>query len=276
MQPARKLLIQSLFDNYIKMYAARDERLIGCFSEDFSGYTGGGEFLVDDRDEWAKITLHDFAQVPGRIRIEMLNLVMQDLSPDVVSATALFHIHLPVAESVLSRESVRLSLVFRLESGGWKITHSGISVPFHLVEKGEVYPIKRLYDRNQKLELLLQERTRALKNAEKKLVRQGVSQDVRKYLGGRLRSDGDLRSVARALNISVRTLGRQLREEGTSFLEIKDELRRKIALRMLRESTQSVEAIAAEIGFTSLTAFYRAFKNWTGGTPRFYRLANAP
>ena len=275
MQPARKLLIQSLFDNYIEMYAARDERLIGCFSEEFCGYTGGGESLVSDREEWARITLHDFAQVPGRIRIEMLNLVMQDLCVDLVCVTALFHIHLPVAETVLSKEAVRLSLAFRREGGDWKITHSGISVPFHLVEEGEVYPLKRLYDRTQELELLLQERTRALKDAEKKLARQGVGQDVRKHLERRLRNGGDVRSVALALNLSVRSLSRQLAEEGTTFLEIKDELRRKVALRLLRESAQSVEAIAAEIGFASLTAFYRAFKNWTGATPRAYRLANA-
>ena len=72
----------------------------------------------------------------------------------------------------------------------------------------------------------------------------------------------------------MRTLGRQLSEEGTTFLKIKDELRQKIALRMLRESSQSIEAISEEVGFTSLTAFYRAFKSWTGSTPRAYRLAN--
>ncbi len=270
----RQYLIQSLFDNYIEWYASRDERLIELFSENFCGYTGGGDFLVDDRQAWIKITLHDFAQVPGRIRIEMLKLCLQDLAPDVVSATALFHIHLPVAENVLSKEAVRLTLVFRHEEGGWRITHSGISVPFHLVEEGEVYPIRRLYDRTQKLELLLQQRTQALKDAEKKLSRlQGLSHEVRRHLGDRLHEDTDLRSVARSLNLSERTLGRQLGEEGTSFREIKDQLRRKIALRLVRETRQPIGAIAAEVGFSSTTAFYRAFKNWTGSTPRSFRLA---
>lgn len=273
MPDTRQRLIQSLFDTYIQMYASRDERLIELFSDDFCGYTGGGDFLVNDRHAWTKITLHDFAQVPGRIRIEMLSLCLQDLSTDVVSATALFHIHLPVPEDVLSKEAVRLTLVFRCEHGGWKITHSGISVPFHLVEKGEVYPIKRLYDRNQKLELLLQQRTQALKDAERKLSRlRGVSHEVRSYLGERLHEDVDVRSVAQALGVSARTLGRQLAQEETTFREIKDELRRKIALRLLGEGTRSIEAISAEVGFTSLTAFYRAFKNWTGRTPRSYRV----
>lgn len=269
----RQRLIQSLFDEYIELYASRDERLIDLFSENFCGYTGGGGFLVNDRNAWIEITLHDFAQVPGRIRIEMLSLCLQDLSPEVVSATALFHIHLPVAENVLSKEAVRLTLVFRDEDGVWRITHSGISVPFHLVEKGEVYPIKRLYSRTQRLELLLQQRTQALKDAEEKLARLlGVSHEVRRCLGDRLHEDADIRTIANALNVSVRTLGRQLAQEGTTFRKIKDELRRKIALRLLAESTRPIEAISAEVGFTSLTAFYRAFKNWTGRTPRTYRI----
>ena len=68
----RKHRIRSLFDEYVEMYASRDDRLTQRFSENFSGYTGGGNFLVKDRDEWVRITRQDFAQVQGRIRIEML------------------------------------------------------------------------------------------------------------------------------------------------------------------------------------------------------------
>jgi len=50
MQADRQQLIQSLFDAYIEMYASRDDRLTACFSESFSGYTGGGDFLVKDRE----------------------------------------------------------------------------------------------------------------------------------------------------------------------------------------------------------------------------------
>ena len=155
----REQLIRSLFDEYIEMYASRDDRLTTHFSENFSGYTGGGDFLVKDRDEWKKITRQDFAQVTGRIRIEMLDLSMQDISDDVVVATALFHIHLPIPDHILSREKVRLALMFRLEGEDWKIVHSGISVPYGLVREGEVYPINGLQERNRELETLVGERT---------------------------------------------------------------------------------------------------------------------
>lgn len=169
MRPERQQLISSLFDEYIEMYASRDDRLTAHFSENSSGYTGGGDFLVKDRDEWLKITRQDFSQVTGRVRIEMLDLSMQDISDDAVVVTAFFHIHLPIHDYILSRKTARLVLIFRLESEDWKIVHSGISVPYDLVRDGEVYPIIGLYERNRELEALIEERTRGLKEANNKL-----------------------------------------------------------------------------------------------------------
>jgi len=169
MPPERQRLIRSLFDEYIEMYAARDDRLTARFSENFSGYTGGGDFLVKDREEWVKITRLDFAQVSERIRIEMRDVSLQDLSDDVVLVTAFFHIHLPITDHILSRETARLVLVFRRESEDWKIAHSGISIPYHGVTEGEVYPLKGLHERNRELETLVEERTRALEAANNQL-----------------------------------------------------------------------------------------------------------
>lgn len=165
MQPERLRLIRSLFEDYIEMYASRDARLTTRFSENFSGYAGSSDQLVTDRDEWIKITRLDFAQVPQRIRIEMLDLALQDLAEDVVAATAFFHIHLPVPEHVLAKETARLVLVFRREGDDWMIAHSGISIPFGLAREGEVYPMTRLQERNRELEALVEERTLALKAA---------------------------------------------------------------------------------------------------------------
>ena len=169
MPTERHQQIRALFDEYIALYAARDDRLTSRFSENFSGYTGGGDFLVKDRDEWIKITRQDFAQVPGQLRIEMLDLSLQDISDEVVVATAFFHIHLPVPENILSRETARLVLVFRRECADWKIVHSGISIPYYLVRQGEIYPIDGLQERNRELETLVCERTVALKEVNDKL-----------------------------------------------------------------------------------------------------------
>ncbi|MDD2744614.1 MAG: ATP-binding protein [Rhodocyclaceae bacterium] len=165
MQTERQRLIRSLFDEYIEMYASRDERLMTRFSRNFSGYAGSSDQLVTDTDEWIEITRLDFAQVPARIGIEMVDLALQDLSTDVVAVTAFFHIHLPLPDAILAREMARLVLIFRRESEAWMIAHSGISIPFGIAGSGEVYPIQCLAERNRELEALVAERTHALKIA---------------------------------------------------------------------------------------------------------------
>ena len=169
MDPDRQRIIRTLFEEYIEMYASRDERLTARFSENFSGYAGGGHVLVKDRQEWATVTRQDFSQIKERVRIEMLDISMQDLSDSVVMVTAFFHIHLPMPDHILSRETARLVLAFRLECDDWKIVHSGISIPYHLVQDGEVYPVKGLQERNDYLETLVEHRTRALEEANFKL-----------------------------------------------------------------------------------------------------------
>ena len=166
MNHERKRQIRQLFDEYIEMYAARDDRLTHRFSQNFSGFPGSGETLIKNRDEWVKITRQDFDQVPGRIRIEMLDLELQDLSVDVVMVTAFFHIHLPSGGHFLAREVARLVLVFRLEEGEWMIVHSGISVPYHSAQDGEIYPLASLQEQNKVLQALVTERTQALHESQ--------------------------------------------------------------------------------------------------------------
>src|SRR5450756_1018822 len=72
--------IRQLFDDYLLMYASRDDRLTTYFSEDFSGFTGGGDFLVKDRKEWVATTRQDFAQVKDPLRIELKDLAIQSLA----------------------------------------------------------------------------------------------------------------------------------------------------------------------------------------------------
>jgi two-component system, cell cycle sensor histidine kinase and response regulator CckA len=55
--------LRQLFDDYLRMYSSRDDRLTTYFSDDFSGLTGGGDFLVKAREEWVAITRQDFAQI---------------------------------------------------------------------------------------------------------------------------------------------------------------------------------------------------------------------
>ena len=169
MDPRDYQIIRQLFDDYLRMYAGRDDRLTTHFSEDFSGFTGGGDFLVKTREEWVAITRQDFAQIKDPIRIELKDLAIQSLTDTIAVATGFFTIQLPIKDNILSKETARLVLIFRLESEGWKISHSSISIPYHLVREGEIYPMKELVDRNQFLEKVVAERTMQLSEANDNL-----------------------------------------------------------------------------------------------------------
>ncbi|HWA75209.1 MAG TPA: AraC family transcriptional regulator [Polyangiaceae bacterium] len=78
--------------------------------------------------------------------------------------------------------------------------------------------------------------------------------------------------VATSLSLSKRTLQRRLRDEGTSFDEIVDELRRHLSERYLAEHQFSVQETAFLLGFSDVSAFHRAFSRWTGRSPARFRL----
>jgi ketosteroid isomerase-like protein len=157
--------IRGLLDDYLQKYATRDDDLTALFSTNFSGFTGGGDFLVKDRDAWVAITRQDFAQVRDHLRLEQKDVTLQSLAETVAVATSFFTIHLPIKDHVLSRETARLVLIFRKEAPGWRIAHSSISIPYHLVREGEVYPMKEVTNRTQILERLVDQRTAQLHQA---------------------------------------------------------------------------------------------------------------
>ncbi len=81
----------------------------------------------------------------------------------------------------------------------------------------------------------------------------------------------DFSTLANQFHSSVATLRRRLDAEGQSFRSINDDLRRDLAISLLSDTTRSVMDIACDIGFADTSAFYRAFKKWTGARPSEYR-----
>lgn len=169
MSPERQRLIRLLFDEYMEMYAARDARLVTRFSDNFSGFAGSSDRLVKRRSEWVEVIQQDFAQMPGRMGIGMLDFFPQELSDDVVAATAFFHIQLPIPDALFARETARLVVVFRREGDDWKVVHSSTSIPFGMAREGEVYPVDLLQAQNRELQALVEARTQALAQANQQL-----------------------------------------------------------------------------------------------------------
>lgn len=78
-------------------------------------------------------------------------------------------------------------------------------------------------------------------------------------------------TLACALNMSVRTLHRQLKDEGTSLQSLKDQVRRDMAVDLLTRTRRSIKQITVAVGFRNEKSFTRAFGQWTGDTPTEYR-----
>jgi len=74
-------------------------------------------------------------------------------------------------------------------------------------------------------------------------------------------------SIARALHLSVRSLHRQLADEGRSLQALKDDVRRDQAIELLCRSRRPIKQVAMAVGFASEKSFARAFRIWTGETP---------
>jgi AraC-like DNA-binding protein len=74
--------------------------------------------------------------------------------------------------------------------------------------------------------------------------------------------------IARELGCSRQTLYRRLKGEGVTFAELLDDLRRRLALRFVREDGLTVKETAFRLGFSDPAAFSRAYKRWTGTSPR--------
>ncbi len=79
-----------------------------------------------------------------------------------------------------------------------------------------------------------------------------------------------IHELARELGVSSQTLHRRLKESATSYQKIKDNLRREVATHKLVQEHVSVEEVSAIVGFSEPRSFTRAFKHWTGLSPREY------
>jgi len=75
-------------------------------------------------------------------------------------------------------------------------------------------------------------------------------------------------SVARALAVSERTLHRRLAAEGTTLRELLDRTRHDLAVEMLDADRHPVKEVATALGFASARSLHRAYRRWTGTTPR--------
>ncbi len=96
---------------------------------------------------------------------------------------------------------------------------------------------------------------------------------VRQALAAQPAQTRSAEDLAALLNVSPRTLHRQLVEKGTSLQTLKDEVRQGRARELLLRTARPLKQVAEAVGFQNEKSFIRAFRTWTGQTPTEFRRA---
>jgi len=88
--------------------------------------------------------------------------------------------------------------------------------------------------------------------------------------------DGEITdsAIAEALYMSNRTLQRRLEKQETTFVQVLTGVRKNLALKYIQDSELTLTELSFQLGFSELSAFSRAFKNWTGKSPSQFREEN--
>lgn len=106
----------------------------------------------------------------------------------------------------------------------------------------------------------------------KKLFRRTYAEKVKGLIAQTISTgEADVDHIANQLNTSRQTLYRKLKAEGVSFQGLLEDVRFSAAKDQLKNSDRQLSEIAFSLGFSDLSAFSRAFKRWSGVTPKDYR-----
>lgn len=113
--------------------------------------------------------------------------------------------------------------------------------------------------------------TRADVEMDKHVMPAGLTEKMRYLIRQRLMfGRTDLEGLALKLDTGPRTIQRRLEDQGTSYRDLLEQERKSRSIALLEEGGLTVDQMAGALGYATRTQFIRAFKNWTGVTPKKY------
>ncbi len=145
-----------------------------------------------------------------------------------------------------------------------------LPVRFDAPENGVLYPISMMDGLNPSADIALRQLLE--QHAADQLAKIPSGDPLSHRVRVHLRSVRPLRgltsnAIAARFSMSDRTLRRRLRDEGTSYQEILDDVRSELARHYLAKEKRGIDDVAYILGFSDPSAFTKAFRRWTGMTP---------
>ncbi len=216
----------------------------------FSTAIDGGNLLVVYGSRFEGETFRD-------AEVDFSLAVLAALLRDVTDGRVLIHAHFARPEPTAPEPYV---LFF--DSVEWERGHDGILI-------SPEYLAMPTRDADPVLCGILEEVVREqLASAH---VAASTASRVRRALTEHLADGPSIEEVASIVGVSVRTLQDRLAEEATSFRDLLDEVRLRLAVQYLKRPELNVSEVAFLVGYSDATAFGRAFKRMTDESPGSYR-----
>ena len=162
-------------------------------------------------------------------------------------------------ESLIPTEAIQLfqaPVIYRSEGMGYCFPAELLETP--VLQTRET--VESYVRRAPSSMLVIYRDTKSLTERVRRLIRRDLTE-----------SSLTFEEIAKQLKTTPQTLRRKLMSEGRGFQEIKNELRRDVAIELLADPTLKMSDIANRLGFSELATFHRAFREWTGTTPAKYR-----
>jgi AraC-like DNA-binding protein len=154
----------------------------------------------------------------------------------------------------LARELLGCDVRYRRQASGFTLSQGALAVPLRMADP-----------------VAFRDAAAILQRELDRIDSQSLADRVRRLFFEQGNGFPSLKTTARVLHLSPRTLHRRLIVEGTSFRELLEDARRSLALEYLRSNRLSIEEIAFTLGYADLANFRRAFRRWEGMPPSEYR-----
>ncbi|WP_322976368.1 AraC family transcriptional regulator [Acinetobacter pittii] len=173
-------------------------------------------------------------------------------------------------------ESCEIFLDWAESSDYEKVLNKNIKCHFNSKRNAIAFPLKYLKHPNSQSDLVAFQQAIQYCEKDKGLIVKDATHHLQNSIKMELlhnfnKNYPSLPEIAKRLNMSERTIKRHLQAQGTSFLQILNEIRFKEAKKLLAKEQYNIQDIANLIGYEESTNFVRAFKKYSGITPHQYR-----